>query len=340
MSLKGEEIRFPGKEGRTVRCRWLVAVLATGYLLLSCAGVLAMEATFEVAGGYDDNATEVPDGEGSAMARYLARLWLPVLAESNGTGVDVYLEGRYCQYFSLDDNQQLRTGTELSLAPWKNRLRVGLFAEVSMYRDNLVAEDEYNTLIVGGDLQWLADAQLAFSFQQTFSKVDYQNQVSLPGQRGYAVGRGRGMGSGGQGQPVIDERTTLSRNDTLWTSEMMATYVLSPNIDVDLSVLYCSSDSSNNYESNVELGGYSQVIWYYSEFMEFYASGYWSKLDYEDAPAEDERRDDVYGFTLGASRFVGALELSARFDRTVNDSSIAGENYRKSVVLCGVSYTF
>lgn len=339
--MKCGEMTFARGDGPAVRYRWLFIFLAAGYLLLSSTGALALETTLEVAAGYDDNAAEVSDAEGSGMVRYLARLLLPVLAESDAPDLNVYLEGMYNQYFSLDDSHQLRAGTELLTAPWNNRLRAVLFAEAVMYRDNLVAEDDQNALLVGAGLQWLADARLTLSLQQTYSRVDYQNPVSLPGQRSYAVDRGRGKGSGGQGPSGgDDEWITLSRNDTLWTTEAMATYAMSPDVQVDISVLYCGADSSDAYESYRELGGFGQLSWYYSEFLEFFASGYWSKLDYDDVPEGDDRSDDAYGFTLGASRSLGALELFARYDRSVNESPVVGEDYRKSVVLCGVSYTF
>jgi hypothetical protein len=318
----------------------MVLLLAAGYVLIGSASAPAMETTLEVVAGYDDNAAEISDTEGSAMARYLARLRLPVSAESSGVDLDAYLEALYCQYFSLDDNQQVRAGAELSTPWWRSRIGAALFAEAALYRDDLVTEDEHNTLIVGGELQWLADARLTVFFQQTFGKTDYLNRVSLPGQRAYAMRRGSGNGYGGQGQTVETEQTFLSRDDTLWTSEMTATYALSSEIEVALSFLYRSVDSSDAWESYGELGGSSQVTWYSPGFMEVSAYGYWSKRDYDNTPDGDERRDDVYGFALETSRSMGPFELLARFDGAVNDSPVAGEDYRKTVVLCGVSYTF
>lgn len=318
----------------------MILCLAAGCLLVCSPGALALESIFEIGAGYDDNAAEVTDGEGSGMARYLARLRRPVTEEPAGPRLELYLEAMYCQYFSLDDNRQVRAGTELTTAPWHNRLLAGLFAEVVAYRDDLVAEDEHNTVLVGGSLQWLADARLTLSLQPTFSRVEYQNPVSLPGQRVYQVGKGKGKGSGGKDTVVETEWVTLSQEDSIWSAEMMATYAMSPEIQTDLSLLYRDASSSNVYESYRELGGYAGVFWYPAESLRVFASGYLSRLDYDVAPEDIERSDDVYGVSLGASWWVESLKLFVQFDQTVKDSPISGEDYTKSVALCGVSYTF
>lgn len=322
------------------RYGWMVFFLAAGCLLLSFTVAPAMDTTFEVAAGYDDNAAEVTDGEGSGLARYRVGFSQPIRTEAAGPDLDLFLEGLYSQYFSLDDNYQLRAGTEFTTLPWHNRLQTSLFAEVMLYRDDLVAEDERNSLLVGGELQWLVDARLTLSIQEVFSKVDYRNQVSLPGQRAYSVGSGRGRGAGGQHVVIEEEWTTLSRDDTLWTTELMAFYAISPDIQADISFLYSDANSSDDYESYQELGGTSRVSWYYSEFLEIFVSGFWSKLDYGTVLEVEAHSDDVYGFTIGGNRSIGAFNVFVELDRTVNDSPVDGEDFKKSVVLCGVSYTF
>lgn len=314
--------------------------LAAGCLLLPFTGAEALDTTFEVGAGYDSNAAEVSDGEGSGMARYLARFRQPVTEESAGASLDLYLEAVYCQYFDLDDNRQLRAGTQLTTGRWNDRFQTGLFAEVVAYRDDLVTEDEYNSVLVGGSLQWLADARLTLSLQPTFSRVDYLNPVSLPGQRGFAVGKGKGKGPGGQDMVVEDVWVTLSQKDAIWYTELTATYAMGPKLQTSLSFLYRNASSSNDYESYQELGAYAGVFWYPSAFIEVFASGYRSQLDYDLAPDNIERRDDAYGASLGAAWWMESLKLFVQFDQTVNDSPIIGEDYKKSVALCGVSYTF
>jgi hypothetical protein len=318
----------------------VIIFVSAGFLFLSYAGAPAMEATLEVAGGYDDNAAEVSGGEGSAMARYLALLWLPVTGESDAPGLEVYLEGIYCQYFSLDDNQQFRAGTDVYSAFWKNRFQAGFFAEVALYRDSLVVEDEHNALLVGGELLWMVDARLTLSLTQTFSRVDYQNSVSLPGRRVYTVGKGKGKRAAGQETIDEGEWVTVSQEDSVGATDVIASYAMGPDFQTDLSFLYRDSNSSNDYESHREFGGYAKITWFCTEFLEVFASGYLSTLDYETAPGGIGRSDDVYGLGLGGNWWVGSAKLFVAFDRTENDSPVSGEGFKKSVALCGVSYTF
>lgn len=301
-----------------------------------------MDTTFEIAAGYDDNPSEVSETEGSGMVHYRARLEPSVWRSETGSSLEFYLDTSYSQYFDVDDNYLMRAGTGLTSGLWQLRFRAGFFAEATVYRDDLVMEDEYNAFLVGGNLQWLADARLTLLLEETFSRVDYQNPVSLPGQRSYSVGMGRGKGPGGRNQIQIveNEWITYAQKDSLWSTELTATYAMGPDTQADLTFLYLNSDSSADFESYQEMGGYSRLIWFGSEFLEVFLSGYWSERDYDESPEGEVRKDDVYGFGLGGSRFLGSTELFVQFDCSVTDSPVVGEDYQKSVILCGVSYSF
>jgi hypothetical protein len=299
-----------------------------------------MDITFEVAAGYDDNPAEVSEAEGTGMVQYRVQLGQSVWKNEAGSSLEFYLDTMYSQYIDFDDNYLLRVGTELFSAPWLDRFRAGLFAEGTAYRDDLVLEDEYNTLLVGSNLQWLADARLTLWLQETYSRVDYRNPVSLPGQRSYALGMGRGKGPGGRNRTVEEEWITYSQEDSVWSTELTAVYSIGPDIQTDLSFLYRDIDSSSAFESYREIGGSLQWVWFASEFVKVFASGYWSNLEYDAGPGENERSDDVYGFSLGGSRSLGRANMFVQYDQVMDDSQIVGEDYEKMVVLCGVSYTF
>ena len=319
---------------------WHIVIFFTAMYLPFCSSVPAMDTTFELATGYDDNVAEVTEAEGSGMVQYRAQFAQSLLKEKTGPEFDLFLDAVYSQYFDFENNFQVRLGTELSTAPFFDRFRAGMFVEAVAYRDDLVAEDEYNTLLVGGNIQWLATARLTLSLRQTFSKVDYQNSVSLPGQRIYTVDMGKGKGSGGHETIVEDEWITLSQEDSVSATEMMATYAMGPDFQTDLSFLYRDSSSSNDYETYQEIGGYAKITWFCTESLEVFVSGYLSTLDYETAPEGIDRSDDIHGASLGGNWWMGSVKLFVQVDRTENDSPISGEDYQKSVALCGVSYTF
>ncbi len=300
----------------------------------------ALEPSVEISAGYDSNPAEVSEAEGSGIVQYRAQLAQPVWKNEAGAGLEFYLDTVYSQYLDFDDNYLLKAGTELSSALWRDRFRAGLFAEAASYRDDLVMEDEYNTLLVGGHLQWLADARLTLWLHETYSRVDYQNPVSLPGQRSYGLGMGKRKGPGGRNQGAENEWITYSQKDSIWSNELTATYATGPESQTDLSVLYRDVGSSSVFESYREVGGFFQWVWFASEHLEVYASGYWSRLEYDAAPGEVERSDDVYGFDLGGSLSLGSVKVFVQFDRETNDSPIVDEDYNKMVALCGVSYTY
>ena len=299
-----------------------------------------MDTTFEIAAGFDDNPAEVSKAEGSGMVRYRAQLEQSVWMKETGSGLDIYLDTIYSQYFDVDDNYLLRAGGELSSALWKDRIQAGLFGEVAVYRDDLVMEDEYNTLLIGGSLQWLADVRLTVSLEGAYSRVDYQNPVSFPGQRSYAVGMGRGKSPGGRNQTVPNEWITYAQKDSSWYMGMTATYAMGPDVQADLTLLYRDLESSADYESYQEIGGVSRLVWFGPDSLEVFVSAYWSERDYDVSPESDVRSDDVYGFGLGGSRYLGSMQLFIQFDQSATDSPISGENYQKSVILCGASYSF
>lgn len=325
--------------GHSKRIRCIVVFFAIAYLLL-CSNSPAMEATFELAAGYDDNVAEVTEAEGSGMVQYRVQLSQSLLSEQTGPGSDLFFDAVYSQYVDFEDNFEVRAGTELATAPFYARFRARIFVEAVAYRDDFVAEDEHNTLLVGGNIEWLAGARLTLSLQQIFSKVDYRNTVSLPGQRIYTVGKGKGKGSSGQEIIVEGEWIALSQEDSVSSTEMMAAYAMGPDFQTDLLFLYRDSSSSNDYESHQEVGGYAKMTWFCTEFSEFFVSGYLSILDYKTAPEGIERRDDVNSVGLGGNWWMGNTKLFVQFDRTAIDSPISGEDYTKSVALCGVSYTF
>jgi hypothetical protein len=195
-------------------------------------------------------------------------------------------------------------------------------------------------LIVGGFVQWLFDARLTLTLRQIFGWTDYLNDVSIPGQRTNIVNRKRRHG--GYHQDPVDETEliTYSRNDDIWSTEISATRYFTADIQADLSVLYRDVASTDDFESFQEYGGSARIGWLHSSGLEIFLSGFWSRLDYENAPQDIARGDDYYGFGVGTNREMGKIMLYIRFDQTVNDSPVDGENYTKAVAQCGIVYSF
>ena len=311
-------------------------------LIIGCLFLLtparALDTDLEVSIGYDDNPAEVEDMDGSGFTRYRAQLAQSFFKETEALDTALFFDAAYEQYFDLEDNYRLRAGATMDIASGSDRFLPGLFVEVAAYRDDLVADDERDELILGGFVQWLVDARLTLTLRQIFSRVDYRNRVSLPGQRTYVVGKGKGPG--GHHQLPVDELITYARDDDIWFTETAATYYFTADVQADLSFQYRNVASSDNFESLQEYGGSARIGWFFPKAVELFFSGFWSKLDYDDAPQEIERKDDLYGFGVGANRTMGKITIYMQFDQTVNDSPVDGENYEKAVAQCGVVYSF
>ena len=319
------------------RIGYLSLLLAIG-CIFRFTPALALDTDLEVSAGYDDNPAEVDEMDGSGFARYRARLMQSFSGDAKGADADIFLDAAYEHYFDLEDNYRLRAGGTLDIATGNDRFLPGLFAEVSAYRDDLVADDERDELLLGGFLEWLVDARLTLTLRQAFAWSDYRNRVSLPGQRAHSMGKGKGRGR--QQQIPVDELITYDRDDDIRSTEAAATWYVTPDVQADFSFQYRDVASSDDYESFQEVGGSARIGWFNPKVAEIFLTGFWSKLDYEDAPEDIEREDDLYGFGIGANREMGKMTLYIRYDRTVNDSPVDGENYEKAVAQCGVIYSF
>ena len=319
------------------RIGFLSLLLTVGYLYL-CTPVLALDTDLEITIGYDDNPAEVNDTDGSGFARYRIQLGQSFFKDAKGPDVDIYFDTAYDHYFDLEDNYRLRAGATLDAAPGFARFHPGLFTEAVAYRDDLVADDERDELVFGGFIQWVVDAQFTLTFRELFSRVDYRNRVSLPGQRAHNTGRRKGPG--GHQQPPDDDLITFTRDDDIWSSEAVATYYISADIQADLSFRYRDVASSDNFESLQEYGGSARIGWFNPKMVEIFLSGFWSSLEYEEAPQNIDRSDDFYGFGVGANREMGKITVYLQFDRIINDSPVEGENYEKAVAQCGIVYSF
>ena len=321
------------------RTGYLFLLLTIGCLFpLAPAG--ALDTDLEISVGYDDNPAEVDDMDGSGFARYRAQLTQSFFKETEAPDVDIFIDAAYEQYFDLENNYQLRAGASLDIPSGSDRFFPGLFAEAAAYRDDLVADDERDELILGGFVQWLVDARLTLTLRQAFAWSDYRNRVSLPGQRAHFVDRGKGKGPGGRQPLPVDDLITYARDDDIWSTEASATYYFTADIQADFSIQYRDVASSDEFESFQEYGGSARIGWFNPKVAEIFLTGFWSKLDYEDAPQDIGREDDFYGFGIGANRQVGMITLYVRLDRTVNDSPVEGENYKKVVAECGLVYSF
>lgn len=319
------------------RIGYLSLALTIGFIV-HFNPAFALETDLEISIGYDDNPAEVNDRDGSGFTRYRAQLMQSFFKDAKGPDLSVFVDADYGQYFDLEDNYRLRAGATFDIASGADRFLPGLFAEVAAYRDDLVADDERDELLLGGFVQWLVDARLTLTLRQIFSLADYRNRVSFPGERAHSVGKRKGPG--GHQQFPVEELNTYNRNDDIWTTEAVATYYFSADIQADLSFQYRNVASSDTYESLQEYGGSARIGWFNPKIAEIFLTGYWSRLDYEEAPLGIEREDDFYGFGAGASRAMGKISLYIRLDRTVNDSPVEGENYEKAVTQCGVVYSF
>lgn len=317
--------------------RFFVAVLIVWGLMIA-PNARALDTSVEAGIGYDDNAAEVSGGEGAGFARYRIRLNQSLPQNTTQIRGALFMEGSYNQYLDLDDYYQFLAGGDLSFSAFQDRLRPGLFIQALAYRDELVEEDEQDRFLIGGRMEWLADARLSLTVRGSLARADYRNEVNLPGRRLPPYGRGKGPS---WGRPEPDgSNETFSREDTIGTIEMGAALFPTPDLQAEFRVHHRRVDSSAVFESYRDNGVSAWVGWFPTESWELFASGAWARLDFDESPDETDRTDDLYSLGMGIRRFWGDFEIYLELDRTENDSPVDGEDYAKTVTRCGLVYSF
>ncbi len=302
-----------------------------------------------ISAGYDTNVSLSQEEKNSAFVLYRAKLGFRIIPENPAYESDIFTEGIYKEYFSLENSYRLRAGGYLTWTAAGGLLVPGIFAEISGYRDKLNPADEKDGVTLGAKLDWLASARITLEIQQILSWQNYINSAEWYAHRDNPspapIFRRSALLFPSPSMPVY----TLSgaenqRNEMLSATHLRGIFYLSSDLKSEAFLEYIHSDFSISYESYIEKGFGVSLIWTPIEAWEFTPSAYWKRFDYDNASDSPwgniKRQDNERGIGLNISYFFKKFEIFAKIDLTDNHSDFGTETYRRTITQCGINWSF
>ncbi|MDM8522076.1 hypothetical protein QUF80_01790, partial [Desulfococcaceae bacterium HSG8] len=328
-------------------------LLMTAFSFTWTARAAGPDTTLELRFGYDDNVPLSPDTRSSAFANYRMKLARQFFADAPSMDGNIFIEGTYRDYFSLEDNYQFRTEAEFSLSLVNGSVIPGIISEARVSRDDFLPEDDRDEFMIGVQLDWLMTGRLTLGAWHMRNWSDYRYPVIIPGEPD-APGTGPGQdGNGGfgqhggmgpgQGQPGwgnITEPREISRDDRLHFTGLHGTFFFTSELQATLSAEYTRLTSSAEPESYRQKGLGISLLWIPDDVWEISGMMYRRRSEYDYSPDDIDRADTIDTVSLEIRRFFKHIELFLELERTENDSPLDEEDYRQAVTQCGFTWPF
>lgn len=294
--------------GKITGCSLLLVSLS--FILIT--GAAASDMSVELAAGYDDNVSLSSTAEGSAFGSYQIKFYHQFLPDLLSADCDIFIDGSYQDYFSMGDNYELRPGISLTFPLSNGRLVPGIMAEVLIYRDDFIKEDDRDEIMAGVQLEWLTTARVSLGFHHIWAWLDYTEPVILQTVRpSSGPGKGRGMPGGPHHQEHDDthQHTSSSRDDHLRSTGIQGMLFFTPEIQGHISLEYNRLDSSIETESYRQNSGILSLLWAPGDLWEISATTFWKRAKYDQDIENTDRTDTICNAGLGISCFIDKFEF-------------------------------
>ncbi len=323
----------------------------------------AVDLTAELTAGYDSNPALTDPSDASGFSVYALRAGQP-FALAEDLSMDLSVEGKYQDYWSVGDNYRLQAGTSLTYVLANGRFLPSVMGEVAAYRDALIEADERNEAMAGIGGDWIISNRLTLGIEQTFRWLSYLNWAKPFSGKG----QGRKADKGGKGGKHF---STAFRPERAWQTsqgdpgpgkgngQLNTLYpprdnrLLSTALDLDIFILssltgrvyatYGDLDSSLDMESYREMQSGAALSWFPAPQWLVGVEATWSRTEYHRVPENITRvRRTNYTWSAGiqVSRFWGDLELFGQAGWKSGDAPLDYESYTQTVIQCGLSYSF
>lgn len=317
-----------------LRVVFVLIVIGVG----SLEPVYALTASVDVSAGYSDNVLASSDKESSGYSQYRIDVD-QTLSENDNRSFGLYVAGRYRDYFRFTNQWQATFGA----SSW-NRLLDGQlhsynFIEVSVFRDDLIPEDDNNIVSVGSQWRWFIDDQMSAAVKADYQFSDYRNkvvdrqQLFLNGSGSGKKNKGSSGGDAGAGTGVdadIEQRT-----DHLWRVVLNGKYLFNADLSSELAVIVSHNDSSLDSEAYDAIGVKNSWNYYLLKDVSLVLAGSHLWRDY-DAFSERE-------FILNSELTWHCSESYVVYlccDKRWNDSPINHDSYSELMSECGLIWSF
>ena len=334
------------------------------FFLLPAPHSEAVDLTAELTGGYDSNPALTDPSDGSGFSVYGVRVGQPFVL-TDGLGLDLSMEGRYQDYWSVGDNYRVQADGAVTYKLASGRFLPALLGEVAAYRDALIEADERNEAMVGIRADWIISSRLTLGFEQSFRWLSYSNWAlpfSGKGQGRKETKDGKGGRSHSEGfLPEAGWKASPWGLDAAENgkSPLSTLYpprdnrLLSTGLNLDIFILsslngrvfaaYGDLVSSLDMESYREIQAGAALSWAPASEWLVEAEAAWFRTDYHRVPENMIRvrqTNDVWSAGIQVSRFWGTFEVFGQAGWKSGDAPLDYESYTQTVIQCGLSYSF
>ncbi len=323
----------------------------------------AVDLITELTAGYDSNPALNDPSDSSLFSIYGLGAG-HAFAISEDLALDVSVEGRYQDYWSVRDNYSAQAGTELSHVLAGGRFLPSLVGEVAVYRDALIEAEERNWVMVGIRVDWILSPRLTLGFEQTFQWLDYLNRAKPFSGKGQGRQDGKGGKGGkdssgafphtgawhtslpvkasGQGQSQLKQLYPARYNRLMVTGVDLDIYML-PSLTGRVYASYGDLNASLDMESYREIQAGAMLSWIAAAKWRVGIEVVWRQTEYNRVPDNItcvRRTNIAKSAGVQVSRFWGDVEFFWEAGWKAGDIPLDHESYTQTVVQCGLSYSF
>jgi len=349
-----------------ILCGALAFAAALIWSLVWAGPLQAMDLTAELSAGYDSNPALSDPADGSGFSVYGGGGGY-LFKWSEDLMLDVSVEGRYQDYWQVEDNYRIQAGTALTYAMAGGRFLAALLGEAAAYRDDLIEADARNEGVLGIGADWILTNRLTLGFEQTCRWLSYLNWARPFSGKGQGRGADKAGKGGKQGKHPSSVSPAQGRADPLiyrsgsgkGKGPLQQLYpprdnrLLYTGVDLDIFILpsltsrvyaaYGDLNSSLDLESYWELQAGLGVSWVPEAHWRVGFEARGSRVRYDRVPANMTRvrqTNTIGSLGMDVSRYWGHLELFGQLEWTWGEAPLDYHDYTQTVILCGISYLF
>ncbi len=313
------------------------------------ASASAVDLTAELASGYDSNPALIDPPEGSGFSLYAFKAGQP-LSLTEALGLDLSVEGRYQDYWSVGDNYRLQADGSFTVALADGRFLPAFVGEVAAYRDALIEADERDEAMVGIRTDWILSKRATLGLEQTCRWLSYKNWAlpfSGKGQSGMNGERGRSPFHP-ETEPPKRRRSPIRtlyppRDNRLLSTTLDLDAFLLPSLTGRVFVEYGDLDASLDMESYREIMGGMTLSWLPAPEWLLEIDAAWQRTDYHDVPEtliHVRETNHVRSAGIQISRFWRGFEFFGQAGWKLGDAPLDYASYTQVVIQCGLSFSF
>jgi hypothetical protein len=315
----------------------IVIITLLSALTLFSTRVYALEATFDLSGGYNDNVVEEDTASGSAFSNYRLAVDQTLYATAN-RALTGYFTGNYRDHFRLGDQWQATLGISTWQRLLDGKIHAKTFAELSRYRDAVIRVNEHDQWLIGTHWQWFINERLSAGGKVSYTASDYRPLGSASSAEttlttGKKKQNSQSNAYQGHNNPPLGDDS--QRDDRLWQFAAIVDYLFSADLSTELVLSYADTNSNYRYEDCREKG--LETRWFYHLSTDWNLE-IWGVHLWQNYPRKLERQ------WITGSRCDWQLDqhktIYLNWEKRWHDAPYAKDNYTEMITQCGLTWSF